>query len=231
MTVFLSTMALCWSLQCPPVLKRLDHAHPGRPAKARLSPKTLITLMWPLAAVVFFGFIGLLVALVTIPLARSGVSKLESAAQRKKAKRLAADLPVALNLLAAVVASGQSTESALAIVARHTHGPLGAELVDVARQLAQSSDPSKVWLGLSDSFFGKAARGFARSAESGSGVVAVIRQSAADVRREREEHKRVAASQVAVKTAAPLGLCFLPAFLLVGIVPMVLGISEGLFGF
>jgi hypothetical protein len=40
----------------------------------------------------------------------------------------------------------------------------------------------------------------------------------------------VAARAVAVRAAAPLGLCFLPAFVLLGVVPTVLGLARGVLG-
>ena len=49
----------------------------------------------------------------------------------------------------------------------------------------------------------------------------------------REEHRaraevEDAARRVGVRAALPLGLCLLPAFLLIGIVPVVAGLMEAL---
>ncbi|MGQ2913044.1 MAG: type II secretion system F family protein, partial [Aeromicrobium sp.] len=56
----------------------------------------------------------------------------------------------------------------------------------------------------------------------------VLAAAAADLRRDRASQARERARAVGVRTAAPLGLCFLPAFFLVGIVPTLIGVASGL---
>ncbi|MCL8253036.1 hypothetical protein AERO_16735 [Aeromicrobium fastidiosum] len=52
-------------------------------------------------------------------------------------------------------------------------------------------------------------------------VADVVRGVADELRRERVARLREHGQRVGVRTAAPLGLCFLPSFFLVGIVPTV----------
>lgn len=230
MMVFLTVALAVWCWLLPDPLERVPRPKAGFRTAEAMQPATVIAFAWPLAGFVFFGFVGLVIALATLGFVRTWLGRLERTADRKREAAIVADLPVALALIATVVKSGRSTESAFALVSQNLDDPLAAELQQIAADLERAPEPAEVWRNLESSFFGKVARTFARSAESGSGVVATVALAATDVRKARAETKRLAASRVAVKTAAPLGLCFMPAFLLVGIVPVVLGISSGVLG-
>ncbi|WP_308726331.1 type II secretion system F family protein, partial [Corynebacterium bovis] len=73
--------------------------------------------------------------------------------------------------------------------------------------------------------FGPGARQMVRQSTSGARVVEVLRAEAARIRRETEDASRAAGERVLVAVAAPLTLCFLPAFVLVGLVPLVAGLA------
>lgn len=231
MMVFLTAALLTWAWHTPNALKRLSADLPESGTSGKWLSDKVLLIAWPLAGFTFFGFIGLLVAGASLRLVRAWIGRLEGAADQKRHAAIVADLPIALALIATVVKAGRSTESAFGLVAHHLNDPLGAELRQVSNDLDRAFDPGSVWRNLESSHLGKMARTFARSAESGSGVVAAVLTAAVDVRQDRSETKRLAASRVAVKTSAPLGACFMPAFLLTGIVPMVLGIFAGGFGF
>ena len=59
-------------------------------------------------------------------------------------------------------------------------------------------------------------------------VARVVEQVAAEQRRVARGARRERARRVGVRTAAPLGLCFLPAFFCIGIAPTLLGVFAGL---
>ncbi len=65
-------------------------------------------------------------------------------------------------------------------------------------------------------------RAFRRAEPSGMPVAHVVSGVADDLRRERRAARRERSRKVAVRTAAPLGVCFLPAFFLIGIVPTII---------
>lgn len=52
--------------------------------------------------------------------------------------------------------------------------------------------------------------------------------AAAHTRAQRSSSARIAAERLAVRLVLPLGICLLPAFVLLGIVPVVLALSGGL---
>lgn len=151
------------------------------------------------------------------------VPGLEPRAVRRRRERTAADLPLAVDLLAACLAVGRPPEHAVSAVCAALGGPLAAELGVVSVRLSLGADPVTLWRNVA----GQAgpltplARTMARSIETGAPVVEGLRLLAADLRRDQRAAVEQRARGVAVRAAAPLGLCFLPAFVLVGIVPAV----------
>lgn len=69
-----------------------------------------------------------------------------------------------------------------------------------------------------------AARALGRAAEGGAPVAAAVARLAADARSQARAQSEQAARRVGVLVVAPLGLCFLPAFVLLGVVPVVAGL-------
>jgi pilus assembly protein TadC len=69
-----------------------------------------------------------------------------------------------------------------------------------------------------------------RAGESGSAVVPALRSLAADSRSTARAAAASAVQRAGVWVLAPLGVCFLPAFLCLGVVPLVLGIAGDVFG-
>jgi hypothetical protein len=59
---------------------------------------------------------------------------------------------------------------------------------------------------------------------------AVLRRAADRVRAGRSRYAREAAARLGVRLVLPLGLCYLPAFVLLGLVPVALATGSGLVG-
>jgi hypothetical protein len=68
-----------------------------------------------------------------------------------------------------------------------------------------------------------------RAAEGGAPVAAAVSRLAADARADARARGEQAARRVGVLAVAPLGLCFLPAFVLLGVVPVIAGLAGPLF--
>jgi Flp pilus assembly protein TadB len=149
--------------------------------------------------------------------------RLEPRALRVRRERLAADLPSAVDLLAGCLVSGHPPPAALAAVGAAVGGPLADELEVLAVRLHLGADPVTVWreLGRRPGPLAALGRTLARSLDSGAPMAEGLRLLAADLRREHRAALERRARGVGVRAAAPLGLCFLPAFVLVGIVPSV----------
>jgi Flp pilus assembly protein TadB len=159
--------------------------------------------------------------------------RLEPASARRERERLAADLPLLLDLLGACLAGGAALPAAAAAVGVAVPGPAGDRLLRVAAALDVGTPAAVAWLALAgehsdDDPFAPAARTLSRAADSGAPVAAVLSRSSADARSAGRAAGAAAARRAGVLAVAPLGLCFLPAFVLLGVVPVVVGLAGPL---
>ncbi|AXT86202.1 type II secretion protein F [Aeromicrobium sp. A1-2] len=196
----------------------------GQADRTGVDPALLAALIAPVAIVLILGMpLGPLLGIALAPVVHRSVSRLESGASRRRAARIAAQLPTALDLMVAALAVGRPPVTAFALAAEATADPLGTELGVVASRLAIAADPDAVWRGLTrDPSLAPVARAFRRAEASGMPVARIVSGVADELRRERRAGRREDSRKVAVRTAAPLGACFLPAFFLVGIVPTII---------
>jgi pilus assembly protein TadC len=102
----------------------------------------------------------------------------------------------------------------------------------VCEALAVSIPPQEAWLLLAgdatDDPLAATARTLARADEGGTPPAAALGRLAAEARAVARAAGSQAARRVGVLVVAPLGLCFLPAFVLLGIVPVVAGLAGPL---
>jgi Flp pilus assembly protein TadB len=151
-----------------------------------------------------------------------GVDRLEPAAVIRRRQRIAAAVPLAAELLAAAVAAGAPPDRAADAVGEAIDGPLGEALSVAAAATRVGADPGSAWRGLlGDPVTRPLARAMLRSAARGASPVSALDRVARDARDTARWAAEAKARSVGAKAAAPLGLCFLPAFVLVGIVPLV----------
>ncbi|MFH8608871.1 type II secretion system F family protein [Streptomyces sp. NPDC018029] len=143
----------------------------------------------------------------------------------------ARQLPLAADLLAACVAAGASPVSAAQAVGESLQGPVGARLARGAAEVRLGGEPADAWRHLG-AIPGAAplARLLERAGESGAPAADPVARLAADVRAERARLATAGARRAAVLMTAPVGLCFLPAFVAIGVLPVVIGLAEGLLG-
>ena len=157
------------------------------------------------------------------------LARMEPAERRRRTARLLADLPVALDLLAACLSGGVPWGDAVDAVAAAIGGPLGAELRGVSVQVRLGADPAVAWLALvREPGLAPLARTAARATHSGTALAPSLARLARDQRRSAHAGAAARARAAGVRAVAPLGLCFLPAFVLLGIVPAVAGIAATL---
>jgi pilus assembly protein TadC len=159
------------------------------------------------------------------------IGRLETPEAARAREEIDRDLPLAADLLAACAAAGRSPGEALAVVQRAVGGALGARLGEISARLLLGADPAREWARCAlDPQLAGLARAMQRSAESGAPLADGLTRLAEDHRRERRTRTQVKARNVGVKAAGPLAACFLPAFMLVGVVPTVAGSFRHLFG-
>jgi Flp pilus assembly protein TadB len=177
------------------------------------------------------GVTGLLAGAAVGVAAHRWIATAEPAALRRQRSEQRRDLPLAVDLLVACVTAGLSPSAAVAVVADVLPGSLGARFRSVTARLALGADPELVWRDLAaDPALGPLGNALARSARTGGSITIALARCADDLRRERRANAATVARSVGVRAAAPLGACFLPAFLLIGVVPTIVGAFGTLAG-
>jgi len=156
-----------------------------------------------------------------------------------------ADVGVVLELLA--VATGTtSLPDALRVVGEAVGGAAGRGLVTAGAALVLGAGWDEAWASAAAGSSHPGGRGSARSHAADAPLLGVVagclrpawEQGAAPataLRAARDRHDREAearaveaAERLAVRVVVPLGLCLLPAFVLLGLVPAVVALGSGL---
>ncbi|MEU9474645.1 type II secretion system F family protein [Streptomyces sp. NPDC048191] len=140
-------------------------------------------------------------------------------------------LPLAADLLAACIAAGASPVIAAQAVGEALGGPVGEALARGAAEVRLGGEPGDAWrllAGLPGA--GALARLLERADESGLPAAGPAARLASDARAQWTRTATARARRAAVLISAPVGLCFLPAFIAVGVLPVVLGLAGGMRG-
>ncbi|GIJ66483.1 type II secretion system F family protein [Virgisporangium ochraceum] len=146
-------------------------------------------------------------------------------------RRAAAALPAAADLLAAALRAGAPPGHAATVVGTAVAGPVGERLVRVGHALRLGDPPALAWAHVADLPGGeRVARAAVRSADSGAALARALVRLADELRATRAADADAAARRAGVLVVLPLGLCFLPAFLLAGVVPVVIAVLDGVLG-
>lgn len=149
----------------------------------------------------------------------------ETVARREAVARL----PLAAELLAACLAAGSSPHEAAGAVGGALGGPLGERLNRVAAEARLGAEPTVAWRHVGQlPGAERLARRMALAASSGVPAEEAISHLAAESRARQARDGRARAQKAGVLATAPLGLCFLPAFLLLGVAPTLLGLADAL---
>jgi len=181
--------------------------------------------MSPLAglavAVALGGWPGVVAGLVATVVLWHWLPRLPTGADRALARRAAADLPLALDLIALALRTGLPPDQAAIAVGSATGGPVGDRLVRVGRALELGDSADGAWSYVADlPGTGRLVRAAVHSSGSGRALADTLTRLAGDLREARLRTAEAAASRVTLLAVVPLGLCFLPAFLLAGVVPL-----------
>lgn len=108
---------------------------------------------------------------------------------------------------------------------------LGTALRGVADRLALGEDPAEAWAVLAgEPGLEPIARLARRSADSGASLAREAGRLAESFRSGAEDGAVASAERAGVAIAGPLGMCFLPAFVCLGIAPVIVGLAGGILG-
>lgn len=141
----------------------------------------------------------------------------------------AAELADTVELLAVCLSAGAPMRHALEVVADVSEADTESVLARVSGQLTMGVSEQDAWLELAeDEIWGPVARDVARSARSGTSLVEVLHVHAEEARLVAQERALQKARTAGVRSVVPLMACFLPAFVLVGVLPIIAGLLGGL---
>jgi pilus assembly protein TadC len=134
-----------------------------------------------------------------------------------------------MDVLGVCLAAGMAVSTAAAAAAESAPPGLALVLRRAADLLALGADPAIAWsagvAGIPDAQTDGLLRLARRSASSGAALADGVAELATQSRQDAAHAASAAAERAGVLIAGPLGLCFLPAFLCLGIVPVVAGLA------
>lgn len=145
------------------------------------------------------------------------------------------DAPLVLDLVAAVVEAGAPPPSAVDAVARvlrEAGSPVADHLARTGLQPPGSSDREghldRTTEHAVTSLRGPLERCLQLAEQTGAPVAVLLRSSADELRRRRRRAAALAAARLGVRVVAPLGLCTLPAFAALAVVPVLISLGRDL---
>lgn len=199
---------------------------PSAPGRRRPDFRRLSAALGGLAlAVAVGGWFGLAAGVVAAVALDRGARRLPDSRQRSRRLAEAAELPLAADLLAVALRSGAPMDRAAGAVGEALPGPLAERLGRVARVLQLGGTPAEAWEELATLPGGhRFAAAAVRSAEHGSALAGALGRLADDLRAERAVAVEAVARRAGVLIVLPLALCFLPAFILAGLVPVIVAV-------
>ncbi|MFF7521265.1 type II secretion system F family protein [Streptomyces pseudovenezuelae] len=152
-------------------------------------------------------------------------------AEEADPREAARQLPLAADLLAACIAAGAGPVIAAQAVGEALGGPVGEGLARGAAEVRLGGEPGEAWRRLASTpGAGALARLLERADVTGLPAAGPVAALAADARADWGRAATARARKAAVLVTAPVGLCFLPAFIAVGVLPIVIGLAGGVLG-
>lgn len=150
----------------------------------------------------------------------------EQRSRRRDRAALFAQVPLTADLLAGCLASWCAPAEAAEAVAEAVGEPMAGRLATVAAEIRTGADAEESWGRFgAEPALAPLARCLARAAASGAPPAAGLARLAEGSRAAAATAAQGRVRRAGVMAAAPLGLCFLPAFVLVGVVPVVTGLA------
>ncbi|HEX3827608.1 MAG TPA: type II secretion system F family protein [Sporichthyaceae bacterium] len=145
--------------------------------------------------------------------------------RRATARR--AESVAATDLLAACLTAGATPIRAAEVAAAVLDGAVAFALRAAVRAAARGAGPEECWSKLAAiPELDTVGRILARAAVCGTRAADAMAAEAAAMRLRNSAAGQAAVTRVGVWAVAPLALCFLPAFLFLGVVPIALGLAP-----
>lgn len=222
--------AAAW-LAWPPALTPL--IHPSAPeAGATSRPRQgLVERFRPLWAAcgllagttLVGGVAGVVLGAVAAGAVWAAIGRAEPAAAARHRREVRRDLPHLVDLVALGLDSGAAVTTALELAAAAVPGAAADALRETSARLRVGTAAHDAWAVPPGDPLAPLARAMVRAHSAGGSVSRAAHQLADELVEQVAADLETRARTVGVRAALPLGLCLLPAFVLLGIVPMVVG--------
>ncbi len=175
------------------------------------------------------GSASLPVGVVAAALTWTWIGRSEPASVRRRREAAERELPGLVHLLVTALESGSDVAEAVRLVCEALPGPAAELLGGVPARLSLGMSPERAWgVVLAHPAVAPLARTMVRAHRSGSPVTQEVIRLADELDRRARLGVEERARAVGVKAAVPLGLCLLPSFLLIGVVPLVAALLRSL---
>ncbi|MBC7267367.1 MAG: type II secretion system F family protein [Streptomyces sp.] len=137
-----------------------------------------------------------------------------------------------LDLLAVALVAGLPTPDALAAVAdavEHSDPDAAEPLRAAAARMRLGATSAEAWRDVPGvARLAPVAPVLVRAGDGGGSVRSALEHAASRMRSEADAAATARAERASVLVAGPLGLCFLPAFVCLGVLPVVVGLADGM---
>jgi pilus assembly protein TadC len=136
-------------------------------------------------------------------------------------------IPVVMELVVAALQTGVSIPRALLSVGQVMPHRTGDPMIRAARQLELGASWASAWRNVTGDLI-VIADALKPAWNDGAAPSESLKAAMVTVRHKRQALSKLAASKLAVRMVLPLGLCLLPAFVLIGLVPVMLSLGSRL---
>ncbi|MCD2262771.1 type II secretion system F family protein [Dietzia aurantiaca] len=137
-----------------------------------------------------------------------------------------------VDLLRAALTAGLPAPDALAAVAdavADSRPDLASPLRTAGARLRLGATPEEAWHDVPGvEHLAPLKAVLVRATDGGGSVKAALEHTAVRMRAEADAAATARAERASVLVAGPLGLCFLPAFVCLGVLPVVVGLADGM---
>ena len=137
------------------------------------------------------------------------------------------DVPAVVELIAGCLTAGLPMPAALEAASVAGDDVIRDACFAAAAALRRGAPAAEAWQSWSsDPSLEPVARATRRTTQTGAGVADDLRRVAARLRAGRQSRIQQRVQQASIWVVVPLGLCFIPAFVLVAVVPIVIGLFQ-----
>ncbi len=221
-----------WLLTPPAADARVRRLFPGPERSNALSPQARFRLAGAALGIGVTVLVGQpmgvvlgIAAAVGAPLVMARIATRADVAEQAAMER---QVPDAVDLLAATLASGAPIGIAIRAVSDAQPRPLKERLAKVAAALELGADPDQAWQAVRDEpTLRELAAAFTRSGRTGAPLSSLLTSLGTDLRARRRTALEIASREAGVRAFVPLACCFLPSFVLLAGVPTVVTMAAG----